>query len=497
MKFCYPALCLNLLSTCLVSIAQPCTPQGDQTTYGTNEVWIGYVYDNTNFTGYHGFVTQGIAEDPSFNQSFGGSNVSYPTNGCAITTETFSVRYKLQKTFTGGNYEFIAGGDDGYRLSIDGGITWIIDRWFDQGYNTSSYVNFLNGTYNLVLEFYENGGGNQVSFQVQPACVASGDPSVYGTGDIWQGYVYDGNNFANYHGDVTKGIAGNPNFDENFGGANSMYNTNACAVQTETFSVRYRLQKNFPAGTYIFILGGDDGYRFSIDGGNTWVIDRWGDQSYNTTSYTAALSGTYNLVIEYYENGGDNRISFDMAGSLLPVQLLQFSGKPNAGEAELLWQIAPGSNPHHFEIERSHNGQSFQTIGKVEVSGNGIGKFQFTDRMALPGNSYYRLKIADLDGNRTYSPMITIKNHLPQEINIYPTVIHDNRLFISSGKSLQGVSVTVFDITGKKIVHRYIRSMSNGETILVPLLHTSAAGTHFIEIKSGNERKTKQVLLMK
>ena len=67
----------------------------------------------------------------------------------------------------------------------------------------------------------------------------------------------------------------------------------------------------------------------------------------------------------------------------------------------------------------------------------------------------------------------------------------------SDQQPLQGVSVTVFDIAGKKIAHRYIRSMSNGETIVVPLLHTSAAGTHFIEIKSGNERKTKQVLLMK
>jgi hypothetical protein len=497
MKFHYPALGLLLLSTCTISVAQPCTPQGDQTTYGTNDVWIGYVYDNTNFTGYRGYINQGISGDPSFNQSFGGSNVSYPTNGCAITTETFSVRYKLQKTFTGGNYEFIAGGDDGYRLSIDGGTTWIIDRWFDQGYNTSSSINFLNGTYDLVLEFYENGGGNQVSFQVQPACVATGDPSVYGTGDTWQGYVYDGINFANYRGNVTKGLAGNPNFDENFGGANSMYNTNACAVQTETFSVRYRLQKTFANGTYIFILGGDDGYRFSIDGGSTWVVDRWWDQSYNTTSYTAALSGTHNLVIEYYESGGDNRISFDMTGSLLPVRLLQFTGDLSAGAAELEWKIALGSNPHHFEIERSHNGQNFQTIGKVAVNGNGLTSFRFSDKMALPGNSYYRLKISDLDGNRTYSSIITLRNRVPEEIIIYPTIIRDNRLFISSGKALKEVSVTLFDITGKKISNHYIRSMSSGQTVLVPLLHISGSGTHFVEIKSHNERKTKQVLMIK
>ena len=93
-------------------------------------------------------------------------------------------------------------------------------------------------------------------------------------------------------------------------------------IYTENFSARYRLQKT-PLGTYIFTVGGDDGYRLSLDGGgNTWVIDKWQDQGYNITSYTAVLKRLRNIVLEYYENGGENRISFDMNSSnTLPVTL--------------------------------------------------------------------------------------------------------------------------------------------------------------------------------
>jgi len=54
--------------------AQACTPQGDQTTYGTNNVWIGYAYQGQSFNTYKGYVTEGIAASPNFDESFGGKN---------------------------------------------------------------------------------------------------------------------------------------------------------------------------------------------------------------------------------------------------------------------------------------------------------------------------------------------------------------------------------------------------------------------------------------
>jgi len=60
------------------------------------------------------------------------------------------MRYKLTQSFADGDYILKVGGDDGYRLSLDGGTTWAINNWNDHGYTTSTYNIHLNGTYNFV-----------------------------------------------------------------------------------------------------------------------------------------------------------------------------------------------------------------------------------------------------------------------------------------------------------------------------------------------------------
>ena len=100
-------------------------PAGDQISYGNNE-WIAYYYaarDDYSTPVYAGYST----ELESFDQSFCGSNCMQSTIGCDFNTTNFSVRYKMQKNFPCGTYTFTLGGDDGVRLSIDGGATYIID----------------------------------------------------------------------------------------------------------------------------------------------------------------------------------------------------------------------------------------------------------------------------------------------------------------------------------------------------------------------------------
>jgi hypothetical protein len=71
----------------------------------------------------------------------------------------------MNQTFSCGEYRFTIGGDDGVRLSVDGGSTWIIDDYSNHGYRTVNTTEPMTaGTYNLVLEYYEQGGGNQTSF---------------------------------------------------------------------------------------------------------------------------------------------------------------------------------------------------------------------------------------------------------------------------------------------------------------------------------------------
>ena len=149
---------------CIAAHAQCPTPPGDQESYGTDS-WIGYVYSSTTSGAnafaatYRGYVSQATV----FNQNVGAAAIGSSTL-CGTYNDQFAIRYKMRKTFAPGNYTIVVGGDDGYRLSIDGGTSYIINNWNEHSYATSTITVALNGLTNLVLEYYEQGGDSQVSF---------------------------------------------------------------------------------------------------------------------------------------------------------------------------------------------------------------------------------------------------------------------------------------------------------------------------------------------
>ena len=495
-------LLLFLLLICSQKLFAQCpTPPGNQTSYGSGS-WIGYVYNAVNTsspptnaftTTYRGYVTQ----PEIFDLDLGTGSIS-GANLCGTYSDQFSVRFKMTKNFPAGNYSFIVGGDDGYRLSIDGGSTWLLTNWVDHGYATSTTTTpvALSGNVNLVLEYYEQGGSSRVTFsyancanpstapdtisgvtsicsgssttltatggnlaagavyqwgtggtvgnnpisgqtgasitvsptatttywvrRVDPAPCAvttggitqavtvsttSTAPTISGTTTIclgnsttltasggtmgtnavyewgtgytagvntisgantstvtvspttttgywvrrvdptpcsssttvvsttvnvntpagdqvtygnstWIGYVYSGLDTANPPSNIAtapyRGYITQPEIFDYDLAANSISGGNLCGTYANQFFVRYKMTKNFTSGYYTFTVGGDDGYRLSLDGGSTYIINNFVDHSYATsTSSSIYLTGNTNVVLEYYEQGGDSRLNFN------------------------------------------------------------------------------------------------------------------------------------------------------------------------------------------
>jgi hypothetical protein len=126
------------------------------------DAWRGHIYNKKNLTDYNTCYD----ETESFNQNFGTDDDrdwhSFSGAG-GFVRGTFSVRYRMKSTKQGCYVADLAA-DDGIRLDVDG--QRIFDEWVDQG--TTTYINILinlNGSSQLVYEYYENAGGNTVSFQ--------------------------------------------------------------------------------------------------------------------------------------------------------------------------------------------------------------------------------------------------------------------------------------------------------------------------------------------
>jgi hypothetical protein len=343
-----------------------------------------------------------------------------------------------------------------------------------------------------------------VSFDITQICTGTEDPAIYGTNNVWNGYVYQGMSFGLFKGKVTEGSTGSPNFDESFGnsaGSNSAtYTTSSCAVTTYQFSARYRLTKTFTNNTYTFTVGGDDGYRLSLDGGSTWVINRWNDQAYTVSSYNTVLNGTYNMVLEYYDNGGYDRVSFAMTSTTLPVTLVDWSVSAVATDkAKLIWQATNATGFDHYVVQRSTDGKSFQDIHTTSVSegiGGNIQNYSYTDTYAYNGDLYYRLLMVDLDGKTDYSKIIILSMHNAQAIRIFPTVV-DNDLFVETNQSISGVRFELFDMGGGRIQSKDWPVLDGRQQVNIKSRGHLPAGAYIARLTDGHTVLAKQVIFVR
>ena len=173
----------------------------------------------------------------------------------------------------------------------------------------------LGATTSYWVSIINSGGCESTRTQVTATypAVSTDDQTVSGT-DSWIGHMYDGTGFDTYFGHNTEP----ENFTEGFGGNTTCYTitsqSSTRSIYTETFSMRYRMTTS-KSGCWLVTLRSDDGVRLSIDG--VKIFDQWNDHApadYNNV--LAPLSNGSKLVLEYYENTGQNEIGFS---NLTPI----------------------------------------------------------------------------------------------------------------------------------------------------------------------------------
>ncbi len=108
----------------------------------------------------------------------------------------------------------------------------------------------------------------------------------------------------------------------------------------------------------------------------------------------------------------------------LPVEMISFKGR-NLGSYNLLeWSTASEIDNDYFMVQRSFDGEHFETIGRIEGAGNSTEQvdYTWTDYINTDKDmAYYRLEQVDYDGNSTHSEVISVRNYiLKNAVEIFP-----------------------------------------------------------------------------
>jgi hypothetical protein len=176
--------------------------------------------------------------------------------------------------------------------------------------------------------------------------------------------------------------------------------------------------------------------------------------------------------------------------SILPVELLSFTAEKSGSTSLLNWSTAAEIDFDHFEVERSADGRTFETIGVVDAKGSNS-VYSFVDRLPIIGLNYYRLKMLDIDGEFEYSVVrtVTFDKDL-RGIKIYPNPTTD-KVYLE--RVPEGSEISVLAIDGRLIRKFQIESTVRQEVSL----KGNEAGVYLIEISNKGVTNHHPIILVK
>ncbi len=199
---------------------------------------------------------------------------------------------------------------------------------------------------------------------------------------------------------------------------------------------------------------------------------------------------------------GDNAALVDQSSPVLvgscamtplSVNLTAFTAIKNGLQNILEWTTASEINNDVFIVERSNNGEIFETAGLIKGSGNssGIRNYEFTD--TDPGfahsTAYYRLRQVDFSGNSMYSQTISVAGLATPAILIYPSPVYETlHLLYSAGENCIS-EIAIFNVSGNLVMKERLKTFT-GENHFEFTTDNYNPGIYFLEI-TNNYRTTR------
>lgn len=159
----------------------------------------------------------------------------------------------------------------------------------------------------------------------------------------------------------------------------------------------------------------------------------------------------------FFGGAGDGYAS-DSTGcvTILPIRLIEFYGNKEPTRNILHWKVDFAPQVRLFELERSGNGNNFNTIGTVAGSANANHLFTYIDQAPVPGTNYYRLKITEQNGVVSYSIIVRLKNEADAQFSVYPNPAKNELMVYCYIPAEQNTVARITDMNGRQVLKQTV-----------------------------------------
>jgi hypothetical protein len=205
--------------------------------------------------------------------------------------------------------------------------------------------------------------------------------------------------------------------------------------------------------------------------GIDWVLI--GEDSRNTTTHFVEKNGIADFS---YWTLSDNL-------NPLPLTLLSINVTCGNNVALLQWQTTNETNAASFIVEKSQDGVTW-TDGQSIAAENIPSGASYSWRDVSPGGAaFYRLKMVDIDGRFTYSPIVSGScTSAAMPLAVYPNPAHTEATATLSVRQSAGAKILIYS-AGGQLISEHIWDLQPGiNNYLLPEVAMLAAGSYFVKV---------------
>jgi len=222
-----------------------------------------------------------------------------------------------------------------------------------------------------------------------------------------------------------------------------------------------------------------------------------------TIGNTVLINGATDPVVFGFTtvpNVTDNQVD---AGGLhtLPLNFISIKAFDKNGGVQVEWAVASEVNIDHYDVERSSDGVTFSSIGKIAAKGgtSNILNYDLLDASPSTGINFYRIGAINKDGRVQYSPIVRINiGGGKQGFSVYPNPVIKNGQVQLQLQNLEkgSYALTMFNTSGQMVIKQVIEH-NGGNSVQIISLENIAAGVYTILAKNKKIQFAKKIIIEK
>lgn len=173
------------------------------------------------------------------------------------------------------------------------------------------------------------------------------------------------------------------------------------------------------------------------------------------------------------------------------LNLTDFRGSyRHNGNVELVWKMNNGTEAQKFEVERSTDGQNWETSGTISAeNAANVNGYTFTDRLSKnkvqKNDLYYRLRQVNNDGSSVTSRLLVVRVYNTKTLTMISVTPNPAKNDIAVNVQLEEnafVSFRVLNSSGNSVMHKIVDASKGTSNIMLEGTSKLTPGAYSLEV---------------